>query len=83
MAGAEQRQQLVGDVLARHRDAVLVSAAQQQRQNVGAIVEARVGFGLVDQREHGAVEIAAELREPAPRAVAARAERRLRQGCHP
>ena len=48
--GAEQRQQLVGDVLARHRRAVLVGAAQQQRQDVVALFELRVGFGLVDQR---------------------------------
>ena len=83
MPGAQERQQFVGDVLTRHRGAVVVPAAQQQRQNVGALFEARVGFGLVDQREDGAVEVAAELREPAPRAVAARAERRLRQGGHP
>ena len=62
--GAQQRQQLVGNILARHRGAVLVSAAQQKRQNVGALVKARIGFGLVDQLENGAVEIAAELREP-------------------
>ena len=83
MPGAQERQQLVGNVLARHRGAVVVPAAQQQRQNVGALFEARVGFGLVDQRENGAVEVAAELREPAPRAVAPRAERRFRQGGHP
>ena len=50
VSGAQQRQQFVGDVLARHRAAVLVSAAQQQREDVGALVEARVGLGLLDQR---------------------------------
>ena len=81
--GAQQRQQFVGHVLTRHQRAVLVPAAQQQRQDVGPLVEVRVGFSLVDQCENGAVEVAAELREPAPRAVAARAERRFRQGGHP
>ena len=61
---AEQRQQFVGDVLPRHRASVFVSAAQHQRQNVGALVEIRVRLGLVDQRVDGAVEVAAELRQP-------------------
>ena len=82
MSRADQRQQLVGDVLTRHRASVFVSAAQHQRQDVGALVEMRVRLGLVDQRVHGAVEVAAEFCQSGPRAVAPEARRRLGQRRH-
>ena len=72
MPRGKQRQQLVADVLARHRRAVLIGTAQQQREDVVAAVEVRVGLHAVDEPADDVVVLPPVRGEPAPRAVAGR-----------
>ena len=54
VTGEEQRHQLVTKLHIGHRLIVLVAGAQQQRENIGAVLEVRLGAAeadlLVDQR---------------------------------
>ena len=66
VAGGEQREQFVADVLSRHRRSVLVGALQQQRQHVVAFVEVRVGLHGVDQPADHLVVAPTVARQPPP-----------------
>ena len=77
--GGQQRQQFVADVTARHRRAVLIRAAQKQREDVVAAVEVRVCPDTVDQPADDVVVLAPVFGESAPRAVPAEGSRRSRQ----
>ena len=71
MTGAQQGQQLVGDVLIRDRLPVFVAGLQQQRKHVAALFDAQVGPRIGDKRVDEGVE-------PAPFAPDMRAPRTQR-----
>ena len=61
VAGQEQRDELVAQLLVAHRAAVLEARARQQRQDVLALGEGRVDAPLRDLGEQHVVDLASQL----------------------
>ena len=80
MAGAEHRHQLVAEFFVAHRLAVLVAGAQQQREDVVALLVAGFGPPHPDLLEDEFVQRFARADEPRPRAGRAEVAAQHREG---
>src|SRR5262245_26951905 len=67
VAGRQHRDQLVGDLRARHRRTVLAAAVQHESQYVVALAKAGISTCLIDELPDDRIVFTAVPKEPAPR----------------